>query len=132
MNNDLQTKVIEWVEITAQKVESFTVEQLPLFIQEYLQWKFLENLFDIGAWVAFVILFAVIPSYWIIKLWKYSIDLVKKEDNPFIMVPALLTAVIVIPLIINTPLREAKDCVKIKVAPKVYLLDQAASLVKDK
>ena len=59
-NNELTKKVIEWLETAAQKVGEFATNEIPPFIEQYLNWKFWEAGFGVASWFLFVGIFYLI------------------------------------------------------------------------
>lgn len=132
MNEELQNKVFTWVSQTADKIGEWGGKEIPSFITEFLTWRFYENAINISLYGMFACLVLFI-------LFKYLIPLAKKcytEDNKYgmddgsIMLALMLSFTITLGMIVIFPLQEIKDCVKIKIAPKVYLVEEAAKLIK--
>ncbi len=135
---ELMTKVVEWTGETAEKIGDFAAKEIPPFIHEYLQWKFWENAIGVGFYLILIPIFiaAVIGLYKAIQtMWK------KKKENPYSdwEVPATLLTIfggigaigLFIIGISNFPTDKILDCVQIKLAPKVYLIQQASEIIKE-
>lgn len=125
MNNE---KVIQWIESAASKISDFAVEQVPPFITEYLNWKFWE------AFTHTVIFMIPILIIWglYIRFRKFIWGLVFKDgDIDALVVPVVAaTAILILITCAAFPLEHIKDMIQISIAPKVYLLEKAAEIVK--
>lgn len=127
MNEELQNKVFSWVSQTADKIGDWGSKEIPSFITEFLTWRFYENLISIGAYFALAILTAILILKALIPLIKFIRTTAYEELMGF---PIALSVFLIVAIIFNFPVPEIKDCVKIKVAPKVYLVEEAAKLIK--
>lgn len=138
MNDELTKRVFDWVSATAEKIGDFAGKEIPPFITEYLTWKFWENILNVGAYFFGLIVFIII----ILSLFKLTVhlwtkakeiphsdyDLAATVSSALTMVGFLTCAVY---FVINFPLQSIFDCVQIKIAPKVYLVERAAELYKE-
>lgn len=126
--NELQTKVIEWLESAAQKIGEFASKEVPPFIHEYLQWKFFEACYH----TTLPIIFLLISSY----VLRIGIKLMKseKDHGGFEIIPFMLgitgTGLSLIAVFIVS-FTSIKTAVQIKIAPKVYLIERASELIKE-
>lgn len=126
--NELQTKVIAWLESAAQKIGEFASKEVPPFIHEYLQWKFFEACY----YATLPIIFLLISSYVLHK----GIKLIKSEKDygGFELVPVMLGiagTVISLIAVLVVSFTSIKTAVQIKIAPKVYLIERASELIKE-
>lgn len=135
MNNelqtDLQTKVWEWIESSAQAIGDFAVKEIPPFINEYLQWKFYEATFDASFRMIFVLVgFVTLCCLGKIMAWakKYCYD----SGGLSYAVPIASVVIASILVLCPFPKDQIKDMLQIKVAPKVYLIEKAAEIIKNK
>lgn len=132
----------QWIAKTADQIGDYAAVQIPPLITEYLQWKFLENVASIGFMFLVILGFFVVCR--MIRKWaKNSIDAINKDpkmdDNqkekdciPIILFGRLLPlAVFFIATAFAFPSTEIKDCIKIKYAPKVYLIEEGVRLAKE-
>lgn len=128
-NVNLQEKVIQWIESAASKINDFATEQIPPFIHEYLTWKFWEAAFSASLYLILVVVAGVYLAYWK-RLWAWTME--KFEDSDGVsLLPTLLSAVgVSLLLIFKFPYDEIKDMIQISIAPKVYLMEKAAELIK--
>lgn len=135
---ELLNKVVEWTGETAEKIGDFAAKEIPPFITEYLTWKFWENAIGVGFYLILIPIFiaVAIGLYKAVQImWK------KKKENPHSdwEVPAVLSTIfggmsaLVLSgmWILNFPTDKILDCVQIKLAPKVYLVEKAAEIYKE-
>jgi len=135
MNEQLQERVFSWVSQTAENIGEWTTKEVPLFINEYLLWKFWENAIGIGMYIAG---FLICWGFWAIlykKLWGKFKE--SWEDNrdwiPVVTIfggAALFVSFVV--TLLAFPSENILTCLKIKVAPKIYLVEEAARIIKNK
>ena len=130
MDNNLQEKVIQWIESTASKIGDFATEQIPPFITEYLTWKFWEAAFSASMYLIVLAVAGVYLAYWK-KIWAWNVKYFDSTDG-ISLLPTLLSAVgVSLLLIFQFPYDEIKDMIQINIAPKVYLLEKASELIKN-
>lgn len=130
MDNNLQEKVIQWIESTASKIGDFATEQIPPFITEYLTWKFWEAAFSASLYLIVLAVAGVYLAYWK-KIWAWTMKELNSSDGVSLL-PTLLSAVgVSLLLIFQFPYDEIKDMIQISIAPKVYLLEKTAELIKN-
>ena len=127
MNEELQNKVFSWVAETADKIGEWGGKEIPSFITEFLTWRFYENVISIAVYLLLIVVAAIVIAKVLIPLIKFIISTSYKELIGF---PIAVIVLVSGALIVNFPVEEIKDCVKIKVAPKVYLIEEAAKLIK--
>lgn len=130
MDNNLQEKVIQWIESTASKIGDFATEQIPPFITEYLTWKFWEAAFSASFYLILVAVAGVYLAYWK-KIWAWTIEKFEDSDGASLIPTLLSAAALSLLLIFNFPYDEIKDMIQITIAPKVYLLEKTAELIKN-
>jgi hypothetical protein len=129
MQNELQNKVVQWIEYSAQAIGDFAVKEIPPFIHEYLQWKFVETLSKGG--ICFTL--ACIMSFFLYKgIRKTYSWFTSDECDPGVV---FLGFGVIIGLVANIRLfiyscTNLLDSLQIKLAPKVYLIEKAAELIK--
>jgi hypothetical protein len=126
--NELQTKVITWLESAAQKIGEFASKEVPPFIHEYLQWKFFETCSNATVPIIFLII-----SYYVlhkgIKLAK-SKKADSGEDVALVMTGVIGTILSLI-AVATVSFTCIKTAAQIKIAPKVYLIERASELIKE-
>jgi hypothetical protein len=117
MNEQLEQKSVEilgWLEKTIKTTADFGTEQIPLFIQELLLYKFWMSLggFAVGV---IVLIASIYTGYKFIK-WC-----IKKKQDEAIMAIILVWA---IPITLSiVAICENTDWIMIKIAPRLYLLE---------
>lgn len=129
MDNNLQEKVIQWIESTASKIGDFATEQIPPFITEYLTWKFWEAAFSASLYLILVAVAGVYLAYWK-KLWAWNVKHFDRTDGISLLPVALSATLLTLMLFFNFPYDEIKDMIQINIAPKVYLLEKASEIIK--
>lgn len=128
---EMLQKIGDWIAKTTEQISDFAAKEVPPFILEYLQWKFWENVVGIVQYGLLVILSAILAfiSYkWTVKLNKVSSN-GDAAFATFIMCLAF-SLVVLFYGVGGFPSDNIKDCIQIKIAPKVYLVEKAAELYK--
>lgn len=129
MNQELQTKVVGWLETAGQKIGDFAANEIPPFIHEYLNWKFWEAGADAFVWmIPWVIGVYILLKWKTLLAWanKYSDD----SDGASFAAMAVSIGIGFVLAITCFPRQEIKDMLQIKIAPKVYLVEKASEIVK--
>lgn len=134
---ELLTKVGNWISETAQQIGDFAAKEIPPFITEYLTWKFWENVTYISVhFVAGIgiILFTTIMWMLIKLMWKKHGETKFNNWNEGAISSTIFSiiaiGILTIFWIIKFPLHNIMNCIQIKIAPKVYLVEKAAELYK--
>lgn len=135
MNNelqiDLQTKVWQWIESSAQAIGDFAVKEIPPFVHQYLEWKFYEAAY--GAFIHLAIVaMAITLLCFTRKIMSWAERHSKASDGTSYLVPVASCCVVIVVFFTNFPVKEIKDMIQIKIAPKVYLIEKAAEIIKNK
>jgi len=135
-NEELLNKVAAWVGETADKIGDFAAREIPPFIHEYLAWKFWENI--IGIIFHFIFLFVVIGvitlSYKTIKFFIKKTNGNYASDGWFMgtifsfVIGAACSIILSVNWIKDFPSDKILECVQIKMAPKIYLVEKAAEI----
>ncbi len=99
--------------------------EVPLVVKEFLQWKFIEAGMNVGACTLVFLVLGVI-------VWQSYKQLKKDPDSVWFM---LCPAVVMIALMIAAPgadisFKNAKTMLKIKYAPRIYLIEYTSDLIK--
>ena len=141
---ELLSKVGNWITETAQQIGDFAAREIPPFINEYLTWKFWENAFYIFSHFMILAILIVIA----LIVWKIAKYLKKKQneclekehrsdasdyETGFYITSIILIIYVISSLSIWTaqfPTENVKNCIQIKIAPKVYLIERGAELYK--
>lgn len=100
---------------TAEKAGEFVLTELPDVVQQLLWWKFAESV------LLTLIGFAVLPAVFFVRR-KYSED--SSFDEVFFWIVASMPCVVAVILIFHL------GWLQILIAPKVYLIEYAAELVR--
>lgn len=127
--NELQTKLILWLENAAQAIGDFAVKEIPPVIHEYLQWKFFEACYY-AILPIIGLLISVYILRWGIKLLNSDKDYGELEIVNVVGGSTLTLAALIATISISIP--NLKTAVQIKIAPKVYLIEQASDIIKGK
>jgi protein-S-isoprenylcysteine O-methyltransferase Ste14 len=131
MQNELQNKVVQWIESSAQAIGGFATKEIPPFIHEYLQWKFVETLSKGG--VCFTL--ACIMSFFLYKGIRKLYTWFTSDECECDAGVVFVGVGVIIGLLANIQLftyscTNLLDSLQIKLAPKVYLIEKAAELIK--
>lgn len=124
ISTELAKKMLEYLNST----EAFLQKNIPAFVEEYLTFYFYQSTFIIAFFLLLLVL-----SFSLSKISKKHIENFKslsREDKEFLNVMRtvpfgilLLLNAFVIPININT-------LIKIKFAPRVYLVDELKDTLK--
>ena len=128
MNTNLTQVIIETIEQSKAALGSgleLAKEQTPLVVNEFLVWSFWEH-----AITCFVILSFILALVWpMVKWWRYCIKQMIEDADEF---PIIIFAVIptfVICYFAYCGFSNGLDAVKIKLAPRVYLIEYVAKTI---
>jgi hypothetical protein len=130
MDTKLQDQVLEWISSTAEKIGDFATTHIPPFISEYLTWKFTEALVTTSYVGGLLTILFVTFCLYIKRIVKWATERSGYTEELSWLVPIVFTIVTVGIIIGNFPIDEIKTMIQIKVAPKVYLIESAAQLIK--
>lgn len=130
MKEELQTRMFNWIAETSEKVGNWTSVEIPEFIKEFLTWRFYSNAFDVALWLVFLLIALGLFLKWGFKFWKWGVSETIEGGGPEVMAPIMATFIVMLPLALSMPISSAKECIQIKVAPKVYLVEYAAKMLK--
>jgi hypothetical protein len=127
MNNEQQiNEALQWLQSTGQSLVDFTGEQAPLYCQEVLNWTFYGNMITVIIGIIWIIgsLFLIKPC---IKAWNFEYGYCNKAAAISVSTSlALVIAGAFIPITI----RSVVDMVKIKVAPRMVLIEHFQQKLK--
>jgi len=128
--NDL----VLWIKTTATATQGFVTEQTPLYIKEFLSWYFWEAMFYATCCVTLLCI-TLSTAVWALKKYskirpkelergeKYGGD--SENYQSIIAVALVASAGLLIPISIN-----AHNALKVKVAPRVVLVEEIAKKLK--
>lgn len=131
MNNEITIKVMQWLESAAQQVGEFASKEIPPFVHEFLQWKFYEAAYGVVIHLAIVAM-AITLLCFTRKIMSWAERHSKASDGTSYLVPVASCCVVIVVFFTNSPVKEIKDMIQIKIAPKVYLVEKAAEILKAK
>lgn len=120
MKEELLKNLMGIIDYVKQGVD-FTIEQAPLFIQEYLKYHLSFHIF----WEVIIIISFTLSIWYLIYLVKYTKNI--SYDVDLIFIPSLLIVVSLIAFCINSVY-----LLKIYFAPRVYLVESLLSLLGGK
>lgn len=127
----LQEQVTEYIKVSVEKIGDFASKEIPPFINEYITWKFYENLFPITLYVLGMMFILFIVYKVLIPLCKWAKESsIKEADSIYYILPILSSMFLIAVPISTFPYDNIKNCIQIKVAPKVYLIEQASNIIK--
>lgn len=130
MKPELQEKIYTWITEAAQKVGDWSSTEIPLFVTEYLQWKFVEAGMYTVVWaIAMAIVLSFTPRF---KRWCFDKQVRDDSADSSIAIFVFSTLMFVVAMGVNFPYEQIKDMLQIHFAPKVYLLEKASELLKEK
>jgi hypothetical protein len=131
MTNELETKLIGWLETSAQAIGDFASKEVPPFIHEYLQWKFLECFYTpCMALLGFLVFGLIMRKCW--KKYKTDNDPALSELYQGGAIFSAISLFTIFLIFILSSLKNIPTAIQIKVAPKVYLMEKATELIKSK
>ena len=130
MKPELQEKIYTWITEAAQKVGDWSSTEIPLFVTEYLQWKIVEAGMYTVVWaIAMAIVLSFAPRF---KRWCFDEQVRDNSEEVTPIAFVILTLLFVVVMGVNFPYEQIKDMLQIHFAPKVYLLEKASELLKEK
>lgn len=132
----LTEKVMDWVGQAAQQIGDFATKEIPPFITEYLGWKFWECIIHIVGYITVEALLVIITIV-MFKVANFGWKKYKEGHNDYdllsiggTVVGAVFIIISLVHLFGNFPTQNLLDCVQIKIAPKVYLVEKASTIYK--
>lgn len=125
--NVMQDALVSIIQKTQQGIDasvSFLSEQIPDVIQQLLLWKFVEGLIICAAYLVFA--FTLVPTLRWAREYHKDYDACDFPGHIFVAVIMSFTSLVSCILAVKSGL----TALQIYIAPKVYLIEYAASLVK--
>lgn len=104
------------------KAAALAYEQAPLLVQEFLTWKVIDNLFIIS-----LMILAIVGLCYLAK-WIHNTPKITDGD-PLAYVIGVIAPIIVSVLLFFLAVSHVKDICKIKMAPRVYLIEWASEQI---
>jgi hypothetical protein len=109
---------------------NFMLEQIPIVLQEFLTWRFYECLISGIISLIIVPLTIYYGKKFLCWMWKDNKNSIDGLEPLFAIV--LLAIVVISGIGVCKVIDNAKDCVQIKVAPRVYLIEEALNFYNSK
>ncbi len=127
MDTNLTQRILETIDYSGGLIKQgieFSKEQAPLVVQEFLTWSFW------NACISTVLysIMAVVLIGCAIRFWKKAFKLSEDTWMPVFFVNII--GVIIGTVAIFLAIDNFRDAVKVKLAPRVYLIEWAASQVR--
>ena len=128
---ELSQQVFDYFTETVAKIGDFAAKEVPPFITEYLNWQFFNAAINVALWIVPFLLFI---GFICVNLkagnWTHK-KLTGEAAYPLISL--LISIGVSIAFFVSffaETVDDIKDMVQIKIAPKVYLIEKAAEIVK--
>jgi len=124
MTEELQQRtaaLLDYLEIAIRGTTDFAIEQVPEVVHQLLLWHFITSLIWFSVAIVSIIVI-VILTY---KAVKFAVH--EKEEDAAVGTLIMAVLVALVPLILIV---ENMDWLQIWIAPKLYLLEYASSLLK--
>lgn len=125
MNEELKNKMSEYLvvlERDLKSVKDFSAEQVPLVVQEYINWIFWQN-----CVIAF---FMVIMVAFLYRIWKWIMDEKDVKDDTALKVFISCMAMLLVSIPSLQSLYSITQMIKTTVAPRVVIIEKISELVK--
>jgi hypothetical protein len=132
MNKEkLSQQVFDYFTETVAKIGDFAAKEVPPFITEYLNWQFVNAAINVSFWIVPFLLFI---GFLCVNLKKGNWAHKKLNGESVYPIISLLISIgVSIAFFVSffaKAVDDIKDMVQIKIAPKVYLIEKAAEIVK--
>lgn len=143
IKQDLTERVFNWVASASQSVGEWTAKEVPEFITEFLVWRFYENVFDTVFYICMISFLGTLLGTCLAKTIKHggakiaeqkergrNIDAFESSACICYCAGSVVLGVSFIFYFFGAmPIDHIKDCIQIKVAPKVYLVEAAGDII---
>jgi hypothetical protein len=128
---ELSQQVFDYFTETVAKIGDFAAKEVPPFITEYLNWQFVNAAINVSFWIVPFLLFI---GFLCVNLKKGNWAHKKLNGESVYPIISLLISIgVSIAFFVSffaKAVDDIKDMVQIKIAPKVYLIEKAAEIVK--
>lgn len=124
--NAITAEVYEIGKTNVGKAVDVVSEQAPVVANEYLTWMFWDNAFSAGYSLIVFLLIISIP----IIMWLKSRKFEDEQDKFWMLLYSIFPLVFAMLIFYHGVIENVKECVKIKVAPRVVLIEKAVDLFK--
>jgi hypothetical protein len=128
---ELSQQVFDYFTETVAKIGDFAAKEVPPFITEYLNWQFFNAAINVVLWIVPFLLFIGFLCF-NLKAGNWAQKKLNGE-SVYPIISLLIGIGVFIVLFISffaQTVEDIKDMVQIKIAPKVYLIEKAAEIVK--
>jgi uncharacterized membrane protein len=118
------TDTREWLKTA----KDFADEQVPLFVEEFLSWRFWQAIVYLSISLLFLVAFLVYPAIYFIKIKTLS----KLNNEDFMVATLLMCLSMLISGIISgtSAIPNLMTAIQISVAPRVYLVEQLMRMMQ--
>lgn len=116
------------------KAIDFAQDQAPLVVQEFLKWKMMEAIvyLIVGIIGLLVISYVSYRAFIFFRKIDNTPDLCGNTDYFGRIMTLIVTVVILLPIVFASIIPNSLRIIKIKVAPRVYLIEYASDLYNGK
>lgn len=124
MNTETEKNIndaIDWLQQTGQSVQSFAIEQAPLYCRELIEWKI-----HLGIYAAFYLVFASIVA---LLLGRYCLKAADEGDGGPAIASMLVGLFLAVSAIVATP-RVICEGFKAYHAPRVVILEHLKEITQ--
>lgn len=122
MNEEIKKKIMEYfetLEVTAGRFSDLAQQEIPLVLQEYLNWTFYSNLFLGTVWgITFLVLSVI---FW--RLSCYAKESRGSESPEYCM--SIVVTIWSAFMSVGVSCGYMYECIKVSVAPRVVILEIA-------
>jgi len=127
--NKLQEKVVVWIEESAKQIGDFAVQEIPPFIEEYLQWKFWEAAVETALGMVALVPFIIVLIY-CKRFWNWMLKYLDHSEGTVLLPYIVINIICVLLAVCNFPDEQIKDMIQIGIAPKVYLIERTVEIIQ--
>lgn len=126
--------LVLWIKTTATATQGFVTEQTPLYIREFLSWYFWEAVFYVSICAALLVVTLGVALWAAKKYTKLRAEEIERgniyngssEGYQIASAVALVVSgILLAPIFVN-----AHDALKVKVAPRVVIVEEIAKKLK--
>ncbi len=117
------TEFLGWLKTAAADAGSFVAEQTPLFVKEFLTWHFYNAC--LSALMTLIPVFIFLWIFVAMRKWAKNFDNNKHSElnSTDAKILSFIPIVLIIPCLVWWTAPYVREAIKIKVAPRVYLVD---------
>ena len=136
MNEELKIKLLSYLnnlENIAEATSEFAKEQSPLIVQELLEWIFWSNVLH-SFYIIFPIVFILTAKRRFLRIKRLEKDITYSDGIYSILSPIIYFSVfgiISVAILINS-ISSIEMAIKVKVAPRIVLIESLKKLINEK